>query len=54
MAAFHWLERCRIDPSAILERYDSILLNSIKNQSVSAMKYKEHMRTAFSPKYQYF
>ena len=37
-----------------MERYGPILLNSIKNQSVSAMKYKEHMRTALSPEYQYF
>ena len=37
-----------------MERYDPILLKSLKNQSVSAMKYKEHMRTALSPEYQYF
>ena len=37
-----------------MERYDPILLNNIKNQSVSAMKYKEHMRTALSLEYQYF
>ena len=44
----------QIDPGAVMERYDPILLNSIKNQSVSTMKYKEHMRTALSPEYQYF
>ena len=37
-----------------MERYDLVLLCSIKNQSVSAMKYKEHMGTALSPQYQYF
>ena len=43
----------QIDPNAIMERYDPILLHSIKNP-VSAMKYKEHMWTALSPEYQYF
>ena len=37
-----------------MERYDPILLKSIKKQSVSGTKYKEHTRTAFSPEYQYF
>ena len=37
-----------------MERHDPILLNNIKNQSVSDTKYKEHMRTALSPEYQYF
>ena len=37
-----------------MERYDPILLHSIKNQSVSDMNYKEHMWTALSPEYQYF
>ena len=44
----------QIDPGAVMERYNPILLNSIKNQSVSTMKYKEHIRTALSPEYQYF
>ena len=44
----------QIDPCAVMERYDPIMLNSIKNQSASTMKYKEHMRTALSPEYQYF
>ena len=30
------------------------LVNSIKNQSISDMKYKEHMQTALSLEYQYF
>ena len=42
------------DPGAVMERYDPILLNIIKNQSVSAMKYKKHMWTALSPEYLYF
>ena len=37
-----------------MERYDLILLNIIKNQSVSDTKYKEHMRTTLSPETQYF
>ena len=39
-----------------MERYDPIRLQSIKNQSVSDMKYmfKEHMKTALGPEYQYF
>ena len=44
----------QINPGAVMERYDPILLNNIKNQSVSVMKYKEHMRTAISLEYQYF
>ena len=36
-----------------MERYDPILLNNIKNQSVSTMEYKEHMRTVLSPEYPY-
>ena len=43
-----------MDPGAVMERYDPILLNSMNNQSVSDMKNKEHMRTAPSPEYQYF
>ena len=31
----------QIDPGAVMERYDPILLNNIKNQSVSVMKYKK-------------
>ena len=49
-----WVRTFQIDPGAVMERYDPILLNSIKNQSVSTIKYKEHMRTALSPEYQYF
>ena len=37
----------KIDTGAVMERYDLILLNNIKNLiSVSVFKYKEHMRTA--------
>ena len=43
-----------INPGAIMERCDPILLHSIKYQSVSVMKYKEHRRTALSPLYRYF
>ena len=37
-----------------MERFDPILLHSIKKQSVSDMKCKEDMQTALSPEYQYF
>ena len=36
----------QIDPGAVKKRYDPILLNDIKNQFGSAMKYKEHVRIA--------
>ena len=44
----------QINPGAVMERYDPILLTNTKNQSVSSMKYKEHMQTVLSPEYKYF
>ena len=44
----------QIDPVAIMECYDLILLHSTKNQYVSAMKYKEQLRIVLSPEYKYF